>query len=109
MHEIGITQEIVAIAAAKAGTARVRRVVVEIGQLTAVLPDAVRFCFDTCADGTPVAGAILEIIEIPGRGRCRSCGVENSLDRPFGICACGQTDFEWLSGDELRVRNVEVH
>ncbi len=109
MHELGITQEIVEIAARRAGAARVRRVVVEIGRLTAVLPDAVRFCFDACADGTMVAGAALEIIEVPGRGRCRSCGIENVLDRPFGICSCGHTDFEWLAGDELRVRSVEVH
>jgi hydrogenase nickel incorporation protein HypA/HybF len=108
VHELGITQEIVAIAAAKAGTARVCRVVVEIGQLTAVLPDAVRFCFDACAEGTPVAGAELDIVIIPGCGRCRACGVENVLDRPLGICECGHTDLEWVAGDELRVRSVEV-
>lgn len=108
MHELGITEEIVAIAADRAGPGRVRRVVVEIGRLTAVLPDAVRFCFDACAEGTPVEGATLEIVETPGRGRCRACGRESVLDRPFGICACGRTDFEWLSGEELRVRSVEV-
>lgn len=109
MHELGITQEIVAIAAEKAGSAKVRRVVVEIGRLTAVLPDAVRFCFDLCAEGTPVAGAALDIIEIPARVRCKSCRAEQVLDRPFGICACGQTEFDWLSGEELRVTSVEVH
>ena len=108
MHELGITQEIVAIAAERAGAAKVRRIVVEIGRFTAVLPDAVRFCFDTCADGTPAAGAELEIVETPGRGRCRACGVEQVLDQPFGFCGCGHTDFDWLSGDELRVTRVEV-
>lgn len=108
MHEVGITMEIVAIAAERAGAARVRRVVVEIGRLTAVLPDAVRFCFDACAEGTAVAGASLEIVEIPGRARCRACGGELALDRPFGVCACGNTDLEWLAGEELRVTRVEV-
>jgi hydrogenase nickel incorporation protein HypA/HybF len=109
MHELGIAQEIVAIAVQKGGTAKVRRIVVEVGRLTAVLPDAVRFCFDACAEGTPAAGAALEIIEIPGRGRCRSCRAEHLLEQPFGICTCGHSDFEWLSGEELRVRSVEVH
>lgn len=109
MHELGITQEIVAIAAEKAGSAKVKRIVVEIGRLTAVLPDAVRFCFDACTEGTSVAGAALEIIEIPARGRCRACHAEQVLDRPFGICPCGRTEFDWLSGEELRVRSVEVH
>lgn len=43
-----------------------RRVVVEIGRETAVLPDAVRFCFDLCAEGTVVEGAELEIVELMG-------------------------------------------
>jgi hydrogenase nickel incorporation protein HypA/HybF len=32
-----------------------------------LLPDAVRFCFDVCAKDTVVEGALLEIIETPGR------------------------------------------
>jgi hydrogenase nickel incorporation protein HypA/HybF len=66
MHELGITAEIVDIAARYATTDRVRRIVVEIGRETAVLPDAVRFCFDLCAEGTPVQGAELEIVELAG-------------------------------------------
>jgi hydrogenase nickel incorporation protein HypA/HybF len=108
MHELGISEEIVAIAAGRAGNARIKRVVVEIGRLTAVLPDAVRFCFEACAEGTPVAGCALEIIEVPGRGRCRACAAEQTFDRPFGLCRCGKTEFDWLAGEELRVTSVEV-
>jgi hydrogenase nickel incorporation protein HypA/HybF len=109
MHELGITQEIVAIAADRAGTGRVKRVVVEIGRLTAVLPDSVRFCFDVCAQGTVVEGATLEIVEIPGRARCRRCAREQSFDLPYGLCPCGSCELDWLAGEELRVRQVEVH
>jgi hydrogenase nickel incorporation protein HypA/HybF len=108
MHELGITQEIVAIAAGYARDTKVRRIVVEIGRLTAVLPDAVRFCFDVCAEGTAAEGATLDIVEIPARARCRRCADEQTLDRPFGFCRCGSSDFDWLSGEELRVRTVEV-
>jgi hydrogenase nickel incorporation protein HypA/HybF len=108
MHELGITQEIIEIAAAKAEGARVRRLVVEIGKLSAVLPDAVRFCFEVCREGTPLAEAELEIREPPGRGRCRQCGADVILERPFGRCACGNTDLEWLSGDQLRIMEMEV-
>ena len=108
MHELGIAQEIVAIALESAGSRTVRHIVVAIGRFTAVLPDAIRFCFDACTEGTSAAGASLEIIEVPGRGRCRACAAEHTLDFPFGICGCGHTDFEWLAGDELQVRSVEV-
>jgi hydrogenase nickel incorporation protein HypA/HybF len=108
VHELGITQEVVAIAVEHARGRRVRRVVLEIGKLSSVLPDAVRFCFDLCAEGTPVEGAALEIVEIPGRGRCRVCGHEVPLERPFGQCACGNTDLEWLAGGDLRVCELEL-
>lgn len=108
MHELGVTQEIVAIVSERANGARVRRVVVEIGKLAAILPDAVRFCFDLCSADTPAEGATLEIIETPGRARCRSCGAEVLLDRPFGRCECGNSELDWLGGEEIRVIEMEV-
>jgi hydrogenase nickel incorporation protein HypA/HybF len=107
MHELGIAQEVVALVA-KHAQGKVTRVVLEIGKLSAVLPDAVRFCFDLCSEGTAVAGAQLDIIEIPGRACCRACGAEVMLERPFGRCDCGETDLEWLAGEELRVKEYEV-
>ena len=108
MHEMAITQEIVEILRRRAGDRRVRRVVLEIGKLSAVMPEAVRFCFDLCVEGTPAEGAELEILEPAGRGRCRLCGGEVVLERPFGRCACGSTDLDWISGEELKVREMEV-
>jgi len=108
MHELGVTQEIVAIVSERAEGARIRRVVLEIGKLAAILPDAVRFCFDLCSAGTLAEGATLEIIEVPGRARCRTCGAEVLLDKPFGCCSCGNSDLDWLSGEELRIKEMEV-
>jgi hydrogenase nickel incorporation protein HypA/HybF len=108
MHELGLAQEIVAIVSDRAVGARVRRVVLEVGKLAMVLPDALRFCFDLCAEQTDLAGATLEIIETPGRARCRACGGEVALDRPLGRCECGSTDLEWLSGEELKIKEFEV-
>ena len=108
MHELGITQEVIALVAERAAGAKVTRVVLEIGKLTAVLPDAVRFCFDLCSAGTVVEGAELEIIETPGRARCLACGGEVILERPFGRCGCGGSDLEWLAGEELKIKEMEV-
>ena len=108
MHELGITQEVVALADEAAAGRKVTRVVLEIGKLSGVLPDAVRFCFPMCAEGTAVAGAVLEIVEPMGKGRCRACGGEVELDRPFGRCGCGSSDLDWVTGSELRVRELEV-
>ena len=76
MHELGITQEILEIVTQRAQERKVKRVVLEIGRLSCVLPDAVRFCFDLCTEGTIAEGAELEILQPAGRGRCRLCGTE---------------------------------
>ena len=55
-----------------------------------------------------VEGAELEIIETPGLACCRACNSDVVLERPFGRCQCGATDLEWRSGDELRIREMEV-
>ena len=107
MHELGIAQEVVALVVENEAR-KVTRVMLEIGKLSAILPDAVRFCFDLCSEGTVVEGAQLDIVEVPGRARCRACGGEVILDRPFGRCECGGNDLEWLSGEELRVIEYEV-
>ena len=108
MHELGIMQQIIEIVCDRADGGTVRRVVLEIGKLTAVMPDALRFCFDVCSEGTVVEGAKLDIIEMPGRARCRACGAELTLEQPFGRCECGQSDLEWLAGDELKIKELEV-
>jgi hydrogenase nickel incorporation protein HypA/HybF len=108
MHELGITQNIVAIALDHAKANNVQRITLEIGKLSAVCPDAIQFCFDVCCAGTVLEGSELKIIEVPGRGCCRHCGAEITLDQPFGICDCGSSDLEIIQGEELKIKTLEV-
>jgi hydrogenase nickel incorporation protein HypA/HybF len=108
MHELGITQSIVAIVAEHAAGRPVKRVVVEIGTLAGVMADAVQFCFDTVVQGTPLEGAVLEIRRIEARARCGSCGTEFSQAALFSPCPCGSHVIERLSGEELNVKEYEI-
>jgi len=108
MHELGITQNIVSIVSEKAGNQKIKRVKLEIGKLSAIMPDAIRFCFDICAEGTVLAGAILEIDEIDGRGQCNICGAQMPLTLLAGICACGTNDIKCIAGEELLIKEMEV-
>jgi hydrogenase nickel incorporation protein HypA/HybF len=108
MHELGITQSIIDIAIEYAQGAKVRRVTLEIGKLTAVLPTAIEFCFDACCRGTVLEGAILEIIEKPGLARCRQCGKQVPVELPFGVCDCGSVNLELLQGQELQLKELET-
>jgi hydrogenase nickel incorporation protein HypA/HybF len=110
MHELAISEAIVSEVVERVRTGNVVRVVLEIGRLSAVVPDSVRFCFDLAARGTLVEGAVLEIMEIPGVARCRQCDAPVALGDSFiGVCTgCGGLDLEVVSGEELRIKCVEV-
>ena len=108
MHEMSLTQDLVSLIAENCGGRRVTRVVLEVGRLSAVVPDAFRFCFELCAEGTLAEGASLEILELCGRARCRQCELEIELNSPFDRCPCGSGALQFLSGEELRLKEVEV-
>jgi len=108
MHEMALTQDLVSLIAEHCAGRRVTRVVLEVGKLSAVVPDAFRFCFELCAEGTPAEGARLEIVETAGRARCRDCEREFALHSAFDHCACGSLSLAFLSGEQLQLREVEV-
>jgi len=108
MHEMGITQSIVAIVAEQAHGRRVKRVTLEIGALSAVMPDAIRFCFDAVVKGGALDGAALDIVEIPGRARCLDCGEEIALNDIVGRCHCGSARLDRFAGQELNIKSMEV-
>ncbi|MFQ4143504.1 hydrogenase maturation nickel metallochaperone HypA [Chlorogloeopsis sp. ULAP02] len=108
MHELGITQNIIAIVAEHAQGSKVQRVLLEIGKLSTIMPDAIQFCFDVCSQGTVLEGAKLEILETPGMGKCRDCGANIPLEQPFGKCQCGSIQIDLIAGEELKIKEIEI-
>ncbi len=110
MHELSITQAAVEAILRQTGQAPIRRVTLEIGALAGVVVDSVRFCFDIVVNGTPLQGAVLEVIEPPGRARCRDCEQVFVVDDPrILLCpGCGSAHVGVLSGRELKIKSVEV-
>jgi len=109
MHELVVAESIVAAVEEKVSTHRVASVRLQLGDLSGVVAEALRFCFDLCTEGTALEGAVLEIDEVPGLARCRGCGSELSIESLLDLCSCGTADLELLAGQELRIKEVEVH
>ena len=66
VHELTLMNNIVAAASRAVGASRVHVVRVRVGQRTCVSVRALRFCFEVCVKGTPLDGAVLEIVETEG-------------------------------------------
>ncbi len=108
MHELSIARSIVGIVGAEARGRRVLRVTLEIGRLSAVMPDAIRFCFDVVAKGSALEGAALDIVEIPGRARCLDCGAGVELPDLVARCGCGSRRLQRLAGEELNIKSMQL-
>ncbi len=108
MHELSIAEAIVDTVTQRTDLQRVEVIRVRVGKLVAVVPDALLFCFDLAARGTPVEGARLDLEEVLARVRCRTCGLELVVPDLILLCECGSADVEVLSGRELQVKSVEV-
>jgi len=112
MHELSVTQNLLAIVlehAERAGARRVTRIDLRIGALTGIVDESVQFYFDFVSRDTPAAGARLAFTHIPARLRCRSCGVEfEPEDRDWLCPGCGATGGDVVAGRELTIESIEV-
>jgi hydrogenase nickel incorporation protein HypA/HybF len=112
VHELSVAQGLLEIIEEEARPypgARVTRVLVRIGKLSAVVPDALRFAFEVITRGGIAEGASLEIEEVPLRIRCRQCAQEYTLEDPFMVCPrCEGLDVEMVSGRELEITSMEI-
>jgi hydrogenase nickel incorporation protein HypA/HybF len=108
MHELAIAQAAIELAEQAAGGRRVRRVTLEVGEISGVLPEALSFCFDLAAQGTLLDGAELDLCRIAGVALCEACGTEFDVSCEPAICACGATSLIYVRGRELNVRSIEL-
>ena len=108
MHELAITEGVVDAVTERLPDARITCVRLEIGALSGVVADSVRFCFDLVTEGTNLEGARLEIIETAARCRCLACGRDFEPDGPIALCPCGSAEVTVLAGQELKIASVQV-
>jgi hydrogenase nickel incorporation protein HypA/HybF len=113
MHEMGIAMEIVDIAKASIPAdmqgSKVRKVNLQVGKLSAIVADSLRFCFEMVIKDTPLEGAELAIEELPVVARCKDCDTEWTLTEPVFTCTkCTGGNIDILSGRELDITSIEI-
>lgn len=112
MHEMSIAQSLVEIIKEEMERhdAKVLRSVrLHIGQLSAVVPESLSFCFDVITSGSEMEGAELVMEMIPLSGSCKKCGQTFAIENYVFLCPhCGSTDIETTAGQGLSIVELEV-
>jgi hydrogenase nickel incorporation protein HypA/HybF len=117
MHELAIAEGLVDAVTERLPGTKISEVRLEIGALSGVVADSLRFCFDLATEGTELEGASLQITEPGIQVECRTCGDTFVPDGaggsgargvPILLCPCGSADVKVLSGQQLTITSVKV-
>jgi hydrogenase nickel incorporation protein HypA/HybF len=110
MHELTIATEVletVKAVAAEHKARRVAEVVLEVGALRLVVPEALEMAWQAAAEGSIAAGAALKVIEAPVAARCRGCEAKYSPKlTDFACPGCGKADAEVTGGNDIVLTSV---
>ena len=113
MHEMGVVLNVVDAVekyAAANGIDKVGVVVMEIGEVSSVVPNYFASCwYPAVARSKILLNTELKIEQVPGLARCYSCGKEFNIAEYDGKCpACGSDHWETLSGRDVMIKEIYV-
>ena len=110
MHELGVVMEVVKAVekvAAEQHLTEIETLVLQIGELSSMVPRYVEACFPVAADGTILENTKLSIEILPGNGMCKDCGkVFHLLSNNYLCPHCGARRWELLGGREFYIKQI---
>jgi hydrogenase nickel incorporation protein HypA/HybF len=108
MHEIGLAEAVLDAVERRAAGRPIRRARVRAGVLLRISEPAFAQAFALVAAGTVADGAHLELVIMPVRLACRSCGRTTESDELLAVCPeCGGTDIDIEDGDGLVLESIQ--
>lgn len=112
MHEISLLESVLETLEAQAqqqNFTQVKQINLEIGALSCVAVDALRFSFDVVMKGTLAENAELVIVEVAGQGKCSRCGQSVELETLHDPCSqCGAFGMTVTAGEQMRIKELKV-
>ena len=112
MHEVSLMEQTLAIAidhADQQNATRIHRLVMRIGTMSGVVPEALSFAFDVTIQGTIAEGATLEIETVPVLCYCSHCQHDfQPQDIIYECPDCGRFTAQSRQGQEIELKTLEV-
>lgn len=112
MHELAVTESILAITlkhAEQAAASRVTDIHLVIGQLSSIVDDSVQFYWDMISENTIAQGARLHFNRVAARMKCLNCGQEFEMEQRLNPCpACQSYSLQVIAGEEFFLESIEV-
>lgn len=110
MHELGVVFEVVKTVenfVKQNGVTKVETIVLQIGELSSMIPKYIEYCYPAAVDGTALEDTKLKIEIIPGNAMCKKCNtVFNILENKSKCPSCESKDWKLISGKEFMIKEI---
>jgi hydrogenase nickel incorporation protein HypA/HybF len=107
VHEFGIAERVLDTVRRRAAGRQVSRVRVRAGIRHGIDGPAMAQAFRFVAQGTEAAGAALDLVTVPARITCRTCGRRTDAYDALACCpGCAGDAIDWSGGDELVLESL---
>lgn len=110
MHEVGVLIEVVKTVenfAKRNEVTKIHTLVLQIGELSSMIPRYIEACYPAAVDGTLLEDTKLEIEILPGNAICKKCNkVFNLIENNNKCPNCGSKDWEILCGKEFMIKEI---
>lgn len=110
MHEIGVIIQVIETVesfARKNALTKIDALVLQIGELSSMIPRYVEACYPAAVEGTLLQDTKLRIEVLPGNAICKSCNkVFNLIENKNKCPKCDGKDFDILSGKEFMIKEI---
>jgi hydrogenase nickel incorporation protein HypA/HybF len=112
MHELSLLENVLEILedhARRENFSKIIKVTLEIGKLSSVEPDALRFGFDVIMKDSLAENAELIISELNGLGLCRQCHRQTEMKTLYEPCLyCGSPFVKVIQGADMKIKDLCV-
>lgn len=113
MHELGVVIEVVKTVekvALENNLTKVDSLVLQIGELSSMVPKYIESCYPVAVDNTILQDTKLEIEVIPANGMCKSCNKVFNVKENNGQCGyCGSKGWDLLSGKGFVIKEIVAY
>lgn len=113
MHEITLLVQLVQMVEHEANAnvlmQKIDSIVIQVGQLSAIVPRYLKEYYPNVTEGTLLSGSTLEIEIILGNGLCHHCNKVFRIVENKGKCPlCYSDNWEILSGQEFILKEIRI-
>jgi hydrogenase nickel incorporation protein HypA/HybF len=86
---------------------KIDTLVLQIGELSSIIPQYIEACYPAAVDGTLLQETKLKIEILPGNAICKKCNkVFNLIENNKKCPNCGSEDWELLCGKEFMIKEI---